>query len=133
MRQTLGRPLRDEREPLGLAAARLALIREILLCDGDTPLVYARTVIPQRARLGPWRHVRTIGNRSLGSILFADRRIRRERLQVRRLGPRDLLQQRAVATAGLRCGTLYARRAIFTRAGCGILVTEVFLPGLLAL
>ena len=50
--QTYGLPEPDEAHQLSLSPDEVVLLREVLLKDGETPLVYARSVIPQMTITG---------------------------------------------------------------------------------
>ena len=133
LHQGMGLPFRDETATLGLASGRLALLRDVRLNCGETPLVYAHSVIPRDGLDGPWRHLAGLGNRPLGAALFADPRIRRGTLHYLRLDRRHPLYRCAAGHLGPLPRTLWARRSLFELAGCPILVTEVFLPAALQL
>jgi chorismate--pyruvate lyase len=133
LRQGLARPHRDECGSLHLAPGRVAMVREVLLLDGDIPLVFAHSVIPQSGLSGPWSHLAGLGNRPLGAALFGDPRVDRHALEYRRVDRRHpLFLLAARHTPGVP-PRLWARRSLFSRVGHPILVTEVFLPATLAL
>ena len=94
---------------------------------GDTPLVFARSVLPRASLRGVWRNLGALGSRPLGAVLFADRKVTRTPLAFRKLRQLHPISF-YIGQAGL-----WARRSVFVRAGHAILVTEVFLPGVLAL
>ncbi len=131
--QGAARPHRDEGVLLDLGPGSLALVREVLLLDGDTPLVYAHSVIPRSALRGPWTQLTGLGNRPLGEALFSNPRVGRHPLQYRRVDRRHPLYRKAVAHLDRAPASLWARRSLFTLAGRGLLVTEVFLPATLEL
>jgi chorismate--pyruvate lyase len=133
LRQCVARPHPDESRQLGLRRGRLAVIREVLLLCGDTPLIFAHTVIPLAGLRGPWQSLAGLGNRPLGAALFADPRIARFPLEYRRLDARHPLLRSAARHLGGDLGGLWARRSRFARQGRAILVTEVFLPAVLRL
>jgi chorismate lyase len=120
-------PLPDEAALLGLRSGTAAWVREVWLQDGDRPLVFARSVLPRSSLRGAWRKLGKLGNRPLGAALFSDARVVRRPLAFRKLARRHSMRMAAGQTA------LWARRSVFVRAGRGILVTEAFLPGVLAL
>jgi len=126
------RATRDERLLFGGQACQ-TLVREVYLCCGDVPVVFAHSV----ARCGDlrraWRGLTRLGTRPLGAALFADPRVRRQALRFRELRARDELNARALAGARGRQPALWARRSLFTLHNSPILVTEIFLPGILAL
>jgi hypothetical protein len=70
--QRIGTPYPDESASLGLRRGQRALLRDVLLICGDTPLVYAHSVIPLPGLDGPWVGLSRLGNRPLGEALFAD-------------------------------------------------------------
>jgi hypothetical protein len=61
--QRMSAPHLDEVAPLGLYPGRLALVREVLLKNGGTPLVFAHSVIPPAGLKGPWAGLAGLGNR----------------------------------------------------------------------
>jgi chorismate--pyruvate lyase len=129
LRQRLGRPLTDERLLLGLRQGQLAWIREVLLCDGDLPLVFAHSILPRTHVRGAWNLFAGLGARPLGEAIFADPRVARQGLRFKRISTRHPLYRRLgsdpkIPTQAL---SLPARRSLFYRHGRALLVTEVFL------
>lgn len=105
----------------------------LLLCDGN-PVVFAHTVVPLTATSHDWPFFSALGERSLGSTLFGDPRVRRGNMQYARLPRRHPLVLRAQAAAGdAASGALFARRCLYQRRRGLLLVTELFLPGVMAL
>ena len=121
---------RDERF-LARGSAR-ALTRDVVLYCGKTPVVYAHSVLRPNDRGAGWRLMNGMGSRPLGAALFTDPRIRRLMLRQRKLGRGHELYRQARDIVKLR-GALWARRSLFMVGKSPILVTEVFLPGVLAL
>lgn len=133
VRQLHGVPYEDERNILRLPPHRLALLREVLLQCAGKPQVFAHTVVPLTGLNGPWRAISGMGNRPLGAALFADPEIERRPLEYRRLDQRHPLYRAAQGYLADPPRHLWARRSLFAKAGIPILVTEVFLPDVLAL
>jgi chorismate--pyruvate lyase len=131
--QERGVPFGDERAPLGLRAGASAWVREVLLSCGDTPLVFAHTVLPAANARGDWRLLAGLGTKPLGELLFTDPLISREALRYARLDARYALHARAAAATGVSADILWGRRSLFRRHGRAILVSEVFLPAILKL
>jgi chorismate--pyruvate lyase len=129
------RPQRASRDERFLAGRRerLALVREVFLSCGRKRVVFAHSVTRLANLSGTWRGLASLGTRPLGAALFADPRVRRRPLTFRKLGPRDELYVRACAATGRRLPALWARRSLFMLGKSPILVTEVFLPGILDL
>jgi chorismate--pyruvate lyase len=131
--QGLRRPDRDERFLFAHAGRARVLVREVFLYCGDTPVVFAHTVLDPRDLCGPWRSVARLGNRPLGAALFADPRIARNPLRQRKIGRHHELHRRLRAWVPQAPDSLWARRSVFRLHDSPILVTEVFLPDILAL
>ena len=126
------RATRDERFLFNGRMPRV-LVREVCLVCGREPVVFAHSVTRLRYLRGPWRALARLGTRPLGPALFADPRVARHPLRFRKLKVRDELHVRAAAVLRARPQALWARRSIFTSHNSPILVTEVFLPGILKL
>ncbi len=121
---------RDERF-LARAGTR-ALTRDVVLYCGANPVVYAHSVLAPGDRGAGWRLMQGMGSQPLGAALFTDLRIRRLMLRQHKLGRGHELFRQAARIAPSR-NTLWARRSLFIVGKSPILVTEVFLPGVLAL
>ncbi len=130
----------DEAQLLQMPAHAFALIREVLLMDDKTPLVFAHSVIPLNSMRGAWLGLRRLGNKPLGAVLFADPRVRRTPLSYKKIDCRDALYLQAKAQLIKYLASderldlpaeLWARRSVFSLNCAKILVTEVFLPTLL--
>ena len=109
--------------------------REVLLNCNDIPAVFAHTVLPLSSTRGQWPLFGGLGNKSLGTTLFGDPRVRRGHLQFARLHPYHPAMQRArellgTAPGGNEDAPLFARRSLFSRCGGTMLVTELFLPSI---
>ena len=127
------RPDRDERFLFGEHEGARVLVREVFLTCGDTPVVFAHTVVDPRDLSGAWRGILKLGNRPLGAALFADPRVQRYPLRQKKLGPHHELHARLKTFLGQPPARLWARRSLFRLRDSPILVTEVFLPGILRL
>jgi len=123
----------DEEASLMLPHRRLAMIREVLLCCGPRPLVFAHSVIPLAGLRGPWTGLSGLGNSPLGAALFSDPCIQRHPLEFKRIDQRHPLYKKAIVHLQDAPKQLWARRSRFTRQGHSILVTEAFLPETLRL
>ncbi len=124
LRYGKGQPLADEAN-----GRRPAWVREVVLeCDGH-PVIFAHTTLSTatRGRLSRW--MSGLGDRSLGSLLFAYPGFRRERIEYLCLDRRHPLYQRAAAVTEVG-EYLWARRSLHRLAAQRVLVTEVFLPAI---
>jgi chorismate lyase len=133
LRAARARPFTDERRLIDLPPGRHAWVREVLLIADGVPVVFAHTVLAPRDLVGAWHMARAIGSRPLGAALFADPGIRRDALYAARLPPTHPLHRRAAAATGEVLPMLWGRRSRFCRQGRPLLVTEVFLPGIVRL
>jgi len=87
------------------------IIREVELMGNNSPVVFARSVIPKTEDT---KKLLKIGTRPLGEILFNDNKIQRGQLEI------------STNT------NIFARRSIFTIGNTKILVMEIFLKKLYA-
>jgi chorismate--pyruvate lyase len=126
--QGRSRALPDELACLDLPQGSFPLVREVLLLDGDIPLVFARSLAAAKYLDGPWRGLRGLGTKPLATMLFADPGIQRADLEYHHLTARTPLYRRAAKTLDTLPDNLWARRSVFTRNRAPLLVTEVFLP-----
>jgi len=115
-----------EAEAMGLQSVHSALVRQVLLCCKNRPLVYARTVIPVTTVQGAQRRYANMGSRPLGAMLFADRTMCREPVQVARL-PINHEAYRYISVTE----PVWGRRSVFRVAGKPLMVSEYFLPELI--
>ena len=130
LRQERARPWLDETGLVGVPAGRHALVREVILANGDTPLIFAHSVTAVAHLNGPWRSLRGLGGRPLATMLFDDTRIQRRPLEYRKMNGRHPLYRRAAAVLPGLPAELWARRSVFLFQGAPLLVTEVFLPAI---
>lgn len=144
LHQRVARCLSDEAAVIGLRRPGRVWEREVLLRCDNTPVVFAHTVVPMSATAADWPLFSALGERSLGTTLFGDPRVRRGVLEFARLRQQHPLALRAAAALGLENEDqlrearpqeriLYARRCLYRRRQGTLLVTEVFLPSVLDL
>lgn len=101
-------------------------VREVFLCDGLQPWVFARSLASQTALQAAEFDISQLGNRSLGELLFSDPAFKRGVMQISQVPSAQLplvAQQRATTAQHL-----WARRSCFQKNALGVLVAEVFLP-----
>lgn len=121
-----GQALADE--AAGCALGRhLAWVREVALeCDGR-PVIFAHTTLSTATNGRLTRWMAGLGQKSLGSLLFAYPGFRRGKIEYLRLDQRHPLYQRAATLADVG-DYLWARRSRHRLGRQMVLVTEVFLP-----
>lgn len=120
-------PNRDERRHLGLKPGEVAMVREVLLRDGEMPLVFAHSLAARRDLIGAWRGLGRLGTRPLAEMLFHDPTVARLPMEYRKIDARHPLFQRVAGVVRIDAKHLWARRSIFLKRGRPLLVTEVFL------
>lgn len=106
----------DECSALQLPPATEGWVREVLLCAGEVPWVFARSVTSREALESTLFALTALGNRALGHLLFSDPAFQRGAIEVCRY-PAEQAPK-----------THWARRSVFWRDARGLLVSEVFLP-----
>jgi chorismate--pyruvate lyase len=129
----LARIALDESALLGVAPHQLAYSREVFLYADNQPVVFAHSAFAHRHLRGAWTAVRTLGNRPLGALLFAHPLVERKSLHYKSLRDTHPLYRRAVKLLKVPPHRLWARRSLFYMHDAPLLVTEVFLPGILLL
>ncbi len=124
---------RDEQFLSRNGAQALAFTRDVLLLCGNVPVVYAHSVLQPGDRGTGWRLMKGMGSRPLGAALFTDPCIRRLMIRQRKLRGSHPLHHQAMLASGVASlgAKLWARRSLFMAGKSPILVTEVFLPGVL--
>ncbi|WP_171013484.1 chorismate lyase [Chitinivorax sp. B] len=124
---------RDEARLVKLDVRRKGLVREVVLRCNDQPAVFGHSVVcPRHLRL-TWRFLAKLGNRSLGSVLFANPLVARQPLHYQCIDRRHPLYRRVQQLFPNVPPRLWARRSVFLLKHSPMLVTEVFLPAVLEL
>jgi len=106
-------------------------------------------VVPMSSTASDWPLFSALGERSLGTTLFYDPLVKRGQLEFARIRGGHPLMRRTIAALGREPGApkhepaapwhgsgnmlYYARRCVYRRRQGLLLVTEVFLPGVLDL
>jgi chorismate lyase len=131
------KPQIDEAQILSIPLQQSALLREVLLLDQDKPLVFAHSVLPDKSMRGDWLGFRRLGNKPLGAALFSDPKVTRTPLMYKKINAQHMLYRQAIQHLEAPPISLWARRSVFQlNSGLvrhAIMVTEVFLPHVLAL
>lgn len=108
-----------------------ALFREVLLKQGDVPLIYAQTIMPESTITGTEKMLSELGNQSLGQVLFQSPQAIRSGLEfsevVKQTELALFIEQRLEQTMLEPC---YIRRSLFHLNHKPLLVCECFLPSL---
>ncbi|PLW70937.1 chorismate--pyruvate lyase family protein [Pseudohalioglobus lutimaris] len=117
-------PLPSERALLDLPQRQVAIIREVILQQGQHDVVFARSVVPIASLRGRLAHLRRLENKPLGAILFGAAGMQRSPFELARISTDssylpDALQGRQT--------TAWGRRSRFEVYGHCVMVSEVFL------
>lgn len=113
LREFHGSPSQLERQRLKLSAQARVWVREVVLRVDDRPLVYARTAIPHATLTGRGKRLQSLGDRSLGSYLFAQPDLQRQPLVVSHCNPNALALE-------------WCRHSVFTLEQKALMVSEAF-------
>ncbi|NNM69813.1 MAG: chorismate lyase [Gallionella sp.] len=123
----------DESSVLGIPPHRSTWSREVFLHADGKPVVFAHSACARIHLRGVWQAMSGLGDRSLGSLLFSHPLLSRQPLHYLALRGHHPLYRRAAGVLENPPPTLWARRSLFCLHGAPLLVTEVFLPGILEL
>ena len=132
VRSGLARIAYDESALLGITPRQLAYSREVFLYADGQPVVFAHSTCAAEHLHGAWAALGGLGNQSLGAVLFTHPQVVRRPLHFKALRSHHPLYKSATGIGNLP-GTLWARRSLFYLHAAPLLVTEVFLPGILKL
>lgn len=117
-----GSPFQEEILTLGIRPGQKVLIREVGLMAGTSPVIMARSIIPQDTVKYADPRLARLENRPLGELLFAHRELARSRLQWSSIPLRRRWS----------FGKVMGRRSVYTLGpDFPVLVAEFFLPALL--
>ena len=128
--QAWGTPLHNEARRLGMRERQAALIREVLLYCGDTPWVFARTVIPRATLTGKEKYLANLGSKPLGAVLFADPHMHRDQFEVACIQAGEYLYAKATWHSSKKPKQVWGRRSAFYLSDKPLLVNEIFLPAI---
>ena len=108
-----------------------ALFREVLLKQGERPLVYAQTIMPESTLAGAGQSLSQLGNQSLGQVLFQSPQAIRGNIEFTEVKPgSELGQYIAMQLRQPMTQICYMRRSLFHLNHKPLLVCECFLPSL---
>jgi len=122
------RPVSEERALLNLPDEAQAFSRQVFLCCGQRPLIFARTLIgltEQNRTLTA--HIDQLGGESLGSLLFKDPLAKKRAMHLacipRDHGFFDPLDMSAYCAEQ----RVWLRRSLYQYEGCELIVYEAFI------
>jgi len=126
------KPLLSESQLLSLKTNELSFVRQVHLYCGNMPWVYARTIIPRTTLHGELQKLTSLGTQPLGAILFANRHISRETIEIANLTKKHTMFGIATSACktSMQTDNIWGRRSIFKISEKPLLVSEFFLPDL---
>ncbi|PKH02725.1 chorismate--pyruvate lyase [Psychromonas sp. MB-3u-54] len=104
------------------------LVREVLLVCDDKPVVFAQTEIPFSTLTNQQAKLAEIGTDSLGTFLFQDPSMRRDKIEVAQFPVYSAVHQLCTDLNQEVDFPLWGRRSLFYVNNKALLVSEVFLP-----
>lgn len=125
VRQQIATPTATELQLLALPARQQALLREVFLLLDDTPVVFARSVLPLASLQGANRVLGHMARRSLGLELFRPPKAERRAVWVTHA-------EAATLSVPGAAEHVWGRQSMFIKRGKACLVAEFFLPALWA-
>jgi len=133
LKQTWQKPCLNEARQLELPSNLYALTREVVLCCGDRPLVYARTIIPRRTLHGAQRRLSNLGTRPLGEVLFSSPKLERNGFELALVSPAIWRKPDSISCVGgleFPEENVWGRRTVYSISSHDLLVSEIFMPEL---
>lgn len=121
-----------ERTVLNMDRVAPVLIREVSIESEDQQWMFARAIIPSSI-LQEKPELSILGTRPLGSVLFADSRIKRSEFNFTSITPLMLWYQKISYYMKKTYHVLPARRSLFYLKQNSLLLTEVFFPDIMHL
>ena len=107
-------------------------VRSVFLIGNNTPVIFARTVIPEKTYQQYAENFATLGNQFIGlRLLHNKENVIRNDFEYAVVKTQNPLYQKALCFgAQNQAPTLWARRSVFWMEGLPLLITELFLSAL---
>lgn len=104
------------------------LVREVILFCDNVPHVFARSLLPLKSLTGEQQALATLGEQSLGQVLFNNPKLHREVVEVAEIQPSLRVCELAAMLNLQVTQNLWGRRSLFFIEDKPLMVAEVFLP-----
>lgn len=127
LQQGWDKPFTNDALVLGLGLSQRALIREVLLCVEQTPVVFARTTLPL-AMVKRSQELTALGNKPLGDVIFSYPSLSRDQLDLCKLKSTQLKAR--VSDLCETQDTIFGRRNTYRLHHHRFVVSEFFLPSM---
>ena len=121
-----GNPNQIEQYELNLGPTDKVKIREIFLCNDETPIVFGHSILPQAIFDDEDLNLEELGAGSLGHKLFAHPDCQRGPIFVKEINATDELFIAASKHTVITAASLWARYSVFTINHLQLIVYEVF-------
>ena len=131
LNQTWVHPFPTESKYLKLPLGQYTKIRQVYLHCQSRPWVFARTVIPQSTLSKIRYSFARLKDRPLGEGLFAAHTFHRKQIQITQILPTHALYHLATPGLNTQPASFWGRRSLLYLSHEPILITEIFLPGIL--
>ena len=119
----------QEQQLLNCQISTTTFVREVVMQVDGLSWVYGRTVIPDETLKGSGRQLKQLGTKSLGDILFKNKKNLRLSMEIAKINNHhDLFPQLLAEVREDKALELWARRSMFLFEDSPLLVQEVFLP-----
>ena len=125
--QQKARPFFTEAQILQLPSRRFALVRQVLLCCGGIPWIFARSVLPLSTLQGRNRRLAHLGVKPLGEVLFALPGLVRHQVSVTPIFADPAMQSALMGAVDQDPAGAWLRRSVFLLNNEPLLINEVFL------
>ena len=119
-----------EQSQLDLGAKVKVWVREVALYSQGQAWIVGRAVFPKI--LEGQLQLRQLGTRPLGHVIYQGHSLQRESLSFCALNAGDALYQLAAPMLATPTPTLWGRRSVFNVDGVSFLLSEIFLPKMIA-
>lgn len=123
--------LHDDEQTLFTPSQTRGYVREVVLHAGGVDLMTARTVITSSDLYSDEKIIR-LGNTPLGELLFAKGKAEWLKREFAKVAPDAAIFKLVRKAAGDSAPDCWARRSLYLLEKIPLLVTEVFLPAMLA-
>lgn len=111
-----------------IKAGQEVLVREVLLYCDDKPQVFARSLLPLSSLTGNEKQLATLGNQSLGQVLFNHPSLQRKCIEIATFDCQSSVARLALHYKLPFKEELWGRRSTFVLGNKPLIVAEVFLP-----
>jgi len=129
LNQSWVKPTSAERQLLSIRQGQKVLLRQVILYCGNTPVVFAHSLIPLKTLHGEHRRLGCLKNKPLGKYLFSKPYLKRSSLQWSLIKPSNSLYH-VIADSNELKGDVWGRRSLFHLKQKKLLVSEYFLPAI---